>query len=388
MESIIKTYKYKIKANSKLESVFDGWIGSCRTVYNLSLDVRSTAWRMRRANVSKYDLIRQLPELKRGFPWLLDTPSQALQNAVERMDLAYKRFFTGSGFPKWAKKGVYASVTLKQGVRLDMEGNRIFLPKAGWVRYFNSRNIPGLKKIRTVTIKKQVDGYHMSLCVEQDNPCTGQEPLYDNQVVGVDLGVASLATLSDGRAYQNHAALKKWLRRLRVEQRALARKKKGSRARAKCKGRIAKLHLKVANIRKDQHNKATTDIVKGYGGMVIEDLRLLNMTKSAKGSLEDPGTNVRAKSGLNRSLVDASLGSFSDMLEYKAKWYGRSFEKVDPSYTSQTCNVCGHRDPSNRKTQASFECSGCGHRENADINAAKNILARARASTRERRAVA
>ena len=356
-------------------------------MYNLSLDVRSTAWHMRRANVSKYDLIKQLPELKREFPWLLDTPSQALQNAVERMDFSYKRFFAGSGFPKWAKKGIYASVTLKQGVELDMDNGRVSLPKVGWVRYFNSRSISGLKKIRTATIKKQVGGYHVSLCVEQENPCTGQEPLYDNQVVGVDLGVASLATLSDGRAYQNHAALKKWLRRLRVEQRALARKKRGSRARAKCKGRIAKLHLKVANTRKDQHNKATTDIVRGYGGTVIEDLGLLNMTGSAKGSPEDPGTNVRAKSGLNRSLMDASLGSFSHMLEYKAKWYGRSLEKVDPSYTSQTCSVCGHREKENRK-KTTFHCLGCGHKENADVNAAKNILARARASTRKRKAAA
>ncbi|MBE7649021.1 transposase [Tenacibaculum finnmarkense genomovar ulcerans] len=312
-------------------------------------------------------------------------PSQALQQAVERMDISYQNFFKGGGFPKYAKKDFYTSFQVKQGVKITK--NKIYVPNIGWVRYFNSQEIKGLQKIKLITIKKQSDGYFISLCVAQINPFSYIKPMSDSQAVGIDLGVSNLAVLSNGIMYSNPKALKKHADLMRVEQRSLARKVKGSSNRNKCKKRISKLHLKIKNIREDNLKKATTEIVKNYGGFVLEDLKLKNMSKSSKGNAEKHGKNVAQKSGLNKSILDSAMGKFAVYLEYKSDWYARTFEKVDAKYTSQDCFVCGHRSKENRKTQEKFKCVSCGHQDNADVNAAKNILARAKARSRKAQAV-
>lgn len=174
---------------------------------------------------------------------------------------------------------------------------------------------------------------------------------------------------------------------LRVEQRSLARKKKFGSNWYKQKQRVEKLHLSVKRSRKDQLHKLSTQLIDNYGVLVLEDLKLKNMTRSAKGSIEEPGKQVKAKSGLNRSILDAGMGMFGTMLEYKAEWYGRTLVKVDTKYTSQECNACGHVDKESRKREK-FKCTSCGHEAHADLNAAKNILARASASGSKRKAAA
>ena len=158
-------------------------------------------------------------------------------------------------------------------------------------------------------------------------------------------------------------------------QHQLAKKKKFSQNWRKQKARIGKLHLKIKNSRHDFQHKTSTALSKNHALIVVEDLKVVNMSKSAKGTIEQPGSNIRAKSGLNKAILDQGWSEFVRQLEYKAHWQGYQVHKVNPRYTSQRCNECGHTEKDNRVSQSDFECQACGHKANADVNAAKNILA-------------
>ena len=378
---IVKTYKYKLRPTAKQGAIIDQWIHTCRAVYNIALETKIHSWQVYNFSYSKFDLIKQLPELKRDFPWIGQVHSQSLQDVIERMDLAYQFFFKGGGFPKWAARERYRSFAFKQGVHI--EGRFVRLPKLGRIKFFKSRQIEG--EIKRTMIIREADGYYACFTCKLD---------HENQVVptcrkqvGLDLGVAHFVASSDGLLSDPHQQLKAQLRKLRIEQRSLARKKKFGRNWRKQKERINKLHQKIRRKRSDQQHKLSTMLINEYGRIAVEDLRLRNMTRSAKGTIAEPGNQVKAKSGLNRSILDAGMGSFVNMLEYKADWYGRELVKVDPKYSSQKCSKCGEIDKANRK-RGKFFCTSCGHDDHADVNAAKNILARAMASGSKRKALA
>lgn len=375
MKIIKKTYKYKLKINPKQEEKLNGWIHTCRAVYNLALDTKIQAYKTRKVSLSKFDLINQLPELKKEFDWIQEVPSQSLQNVIERMDLAYQSFFKGGGFPKFSKKGNYKSILFKQGVKAD--NKTITLPKIGKINYFNSQDIPKEGKIKRAIVTKEIDGFHISILVEQFAEKKHFNPISDSQAVGLDAGVSLFYALSNGETMKNPKVLQGFERELRIANRSLARKKKKSSNWYKQLKKIQKLHLQTKRVRNDYIQKASTELIHNYRRIVVEDLKVKNMTKSAKGNQEKPGKMVKQKAGLNRVLLDVAIGEFFRQLEYKSDWYNREFVKVDPKYTSQICNSCGHKAKENRKTQSQFSCVSCGHKENADINAAKNILARA-----------
>jgi putative transposase len=203
--------------------------------------------------------------------------------------------------------------------------------------------------------------------IQHDNK--GREP------VGIDRGVSLFAMISNGDKIEAKNPLKSNIKKLKKIQRKLSRKKKFSKNWNKQRLKISRFHNHISNIRKDVLHKSSTSIAKNHGTIVMEDLKTSNMTRSAKGTTENPGKNVKAKSGLNRAILDQGWHMFKVMLEYKSKWYGSVLILVNPQYTSQKCFVCGYTDSENRKTQELFECIKCGHSENADINAAKNILA-------------
>ncbi|WP_462248950.1 RNA-guided endonuclease InsQ/TnpB family protein [Ekhidna sp.] len=375
----IATYKYKLVPNSKVREKFDQWIGTCRCIYNLALETKIYAYKAHNLSLSKFDLIKQLPELKTEHSWMKDVHSQTLQDVIERMDLSYQSFFRGGGFPKWAKKDTYRSFAFKQGVKVV--DNHVYLPKIGKVKFRKSREMLGT--LKRTTIVKEADGYYICFsCEVEITPKASNE----NQV-GIDLGVAHFVATSNGDLYDSNQVLKSHLSALRVEQRSLARKKKFGSNWYKQKERVARLHLKVKRVRKDHHHKLSTQLIDQCGVLLLEDLKLKNMTRSSKGSIDESGKRVKAKSGLNRSILDAGMGMFGTMLEYKAQWYGRTIIKVDPKYTSQECTACGHRAKENR-SGIKFKCASCGHEAHADVNAAKNILARASASGSQRKAVA
>ena len=221
-------------------------------------------------------------------------------------------------------------------------------------------------------MSKKGEHWFVSIQTEQEvaKPVPGS-----TSIVGVDLGVKKFATLSNGRVYEAKNSFKKRQTRLAKLQQRLSKKKKGSSNFKKLKKRINKLHAKIFNIRQDYLHQVSTDISKNHALVVLEDLKVANMSRSASGTLDEPGKMVAAKSGLNRSILDQGWYSFKTMLNYKLEHLGGELLLVDPRYTSQKCSNCGHTVKENRLSQAQFACMQCGHSENADINAAKNILA-------------
>lgn len=352
MQKAIRTYKYKLKLTKVQQETVNSWIGACRVVYNLALETKIEAYK-KGVNLSCYDLIKQLPQLRSEIEWIKDTPAVSLQNAIERLDSAYKSFFKGGGFPKWAKKGKYNSLLFKQGVSVK-EPNVFKLPKLGKVRVFKDRMPNG--KIKTATIIKEMNGYYLSVTFEAETQ--NLYPTNENQVVGIDMGISYFCIDSNGVFKENIRTTKKYEKQLRVANRSLARKKKGSNSWCKQAKAIGKLHSKIARVRKDYLHKVSLEYVKNNSLIVVEDLKVQNMIKNKK---------------LSKHIADASWSMFFDMLSYKSILYQKEFVKVNPQYTSQTCNSCGGVDKANRLSQSKFKCVECGHEENADENAAKNI---------------
>ena len=255
-----------------------------------------------------------------------------------------------------------------QGFKI--ENRRVFLPKIGWISFYKSRKIEG--KPKNITVTREVDGWYFSVQTEME---TSDSVHPSQSMVGIDLGVSRFATLSSGEHIKPLNALGKERARLAKAQRKLARQKKKSNNWKKQKRKIGNIHRKIRNSRNDFLHKASTAISKNHAVVFLEDLRILNMSRSAKGTSDEPGSNVKAKAGLNRSILDQSWGCFKNQLEYKLAWLGGEMRVVDPKYTSQKCPNCHKIDSENRKTQSEFVCQSCSYENNADVVGAMNILA-------------
>ncbi|MFC3331020.1 RNA-guided endonuclease InsQ/TnpB family protein [Paenalcaligenes hominis] len=256
-----------------------------------------------------------------------------------------------------------------QGCQLDQENSRIFLPKLGWVRYRNSREVLGT--VKNVTVSHKAGKWFISIQTERD---VEQPVPQGTSAVGIDMGVARFATLSDGTYYAPLNRFKRHETALRKAQQALSRKIKFSHNWKKAKARVQRIHSRIGNARRDYLHKATTAISQNHAMVCIEDLQVRNLFTSAAGTTEQPGRNVRAKSGLNKAILDQGWFEFRRQLEYKLAWTGGWLVAVPPHYTSQTCPECGHCSQSNRPTQAQFVCVACGVKENADVVGAINVL--------------
>ncbi|GIH60431.1 hypothetical protein Msi02_12480 [Microbispora siamensis] len=302
---------------------------------------------------------------------------------MRRLDKAFRAFFARireghvPGFPRFKGRGWFDTVEWPKdgdGCRWDSQPGHptatfVRLQGIGHVRAHRHRPVRG--RVKTISIKREGSRWYVILSCDdvpaETLPATGA-------AVGVDMGVASLVTTSDGDPLANPRHLEASAGRLAAAQRALACKKRGSKRRRKAVARVAALHAKVRRQRLDTAHKAALTLVRGYDVIVHEDLRIANMTRSAAGAIERPGRNVAAKSGLNRSILDAGWGVFLRVLAYKAESAGRELIAVDPRNTSRTCSRCGHCAKDNRLTQAEFACTTCGHTAHADVNAATNIL--------------
>ena len=251
-------------------------------------------------------------------------------------------------------------------VKLEQGNNRIQLPKIGWVRYRNSRKVLG--EIRSVTVSQSAGQWHVSV-----NTLRQVEPPRhaSTAVVGIDWGVAQFITPSEGRPVDRLSPFKKFLPKLKTLQRRLARKQKFSNNWKKAK--VTQLYQRIANTRKHFLHKVSSDISKNHAVVMVEDLQVKNMSASAAGTREQPGRRVKAKSGLNRSILDASPFELRRQLEYKTRWRGGMLVAVPPMNTSRQCPECGHTSGDNRKRQAQFACLECGFSANADWVAAMNI---------------
>jgi putative transposase len=372
-----KANTYRLYSTPEQERQMAQIAGSCRFVYNLALEQRRHWWRPgRRFNFASQ--CRELTLLRNEVEWLKAAPVHTLQQALKDLDRAYTNWWSGrADAPTPRKKGFNDSFRFPDPVSLKIErtgtsSGRMKLPKLGWVRLRGWYEIPG--DICNITVSRR--GGQWVAAVQWQREI---EPPIESTLpaVGIDVGVVVFAALSDGTSIApvNHGKLA--LRSLRRAQRSLARKKRGSANRRKAIRRVAKVQQRVANARKDFLHKHSTAIAKSHGTVVVEALKVRNMSASAKGTVEQPGRNVRQKAGLNRSILDQGWGAFRSMLRYKLADRGGQIIEVSAAYTSQACSDCGVIDAQSRQDQARFVCVDCGYAANADTNAAINILRRA-----------
>lgn len=308
------------------------------------------------------------------YNFLKECPAHCLQQKLKDLERAFLDCFDkrqpGKRLPTKRKKNIHDSIRFPEPKHIELEHSRIKLPKLGWIKFYNSLKLHGI--IRNVTISRQGNHWYISICVAQELMIPKELPTL---AIGIDCGIANFVATSKGALIAPINSYRHWMGRLAVLQRRLAKKVKFSNNWKKFLVKIRKLHCKIANIRRDFLHKITTGLSKSHAMVVVEALRIKNMSKSAKGTLDNPGQNVKAKSGLNKSILDQGWGEFKRQLKYKLEWAGGVLVEVNPQYTSQKCSQCGHTHANNRTTQQSFCCMACNYNEHADINAAKNILA-------------
>ena len=305
----------------------------------------------------------------RAHPWLADMPAQALQQSLKDLERAYTNFSEKrTEAPDFHKKGRKDSFRIPQGFQVDNQNGNIKLPKLGWMRYRKSRDIEGEPKNVTVTL---VNGRAFISIQTERGVETPKHP--SNSSVGLDWGIKKFYTLSNGEYEDQLSPLQQFAVKLAKLQRVLSRKKKFSKNWKKAKFKVSKLHNQIANIRKDFVHKSSNDLSKNHAVVFIEDLCIRNMSKSARGSQEKHGKNVKRKSALNRAVLDASPFELRRQLQYKLTWRGGLLLAVPPQNTSRRCPACGKVSADNRKTQETFTCVQCRFTANADFVAAVNI---------------
>jgi len=358
----LQAFKFELMPNGEQLRNLRQFAGSCRFVYNKGLALNVERYEKKEKRLGYAGLCALLPNWKMEHEFLSDVPAQALQQALKNLERAYTNFFQKrADFPKFKKKGQRESFRIPQGFEVDNQNGRVKVPKVGWMRYRKSQDVLG--EACNVTISESCGKWFVSIQTEREV----EKPLHPStSAVGMDWGVVNFATLSDGEVIDQCQPLKKFLPKLAKLQRRMAKKKKFSKNWRKAKARITKLHTKVANIRKDFVHKVSNSISKNHVVVCVEDLQVQNMSKRST-------KKVAQKSGLNRSILDASPFELRRQLEYKTQWQGGLLVPVPPQNTSRKCPECGHTSAENRKTQSKFVCVSCGFSANADWVGAWNI---------------
>ncbi|MGP5338167.1 RNA-guided endonuclease InsQ/TnpB family protein [Psychrobacter maritimus] len=403
---INKAYKFRLEPNAEQQIILNNLVGSARFVWNQMLAISFEMF-AKNEFINATNLVNKIIDLKNNPDFdFLRTHANAvsLQQKIRDLASAWSRFFDSKTHtrlkenkkkprkPKFFKLVDGTEIQLRplmprfkrksdgrDSIRLvqfdkycRIEGNRVKLPNGvGFVKFKKSQDIIGT--IKNVTISKKSGHWYVSFGTER---ALSENPIHPStSAIGIDLGITKLITTSDGQYIKPKNSFKANQVKLAKLQRGLAKKVKFSANWKKQNRKIQKLHHHIANIRHDYLHKITTTISKNHAMIACEDLKVANMSKSASGTKEKKGRHVKAKSGLNKSILDQGWGMMVNMLEYKQQWQGGLLIKVNPRYTSQTCFECKHIAKENRRTQANFECVKCTYIANADVNAARNILA-------------
>jgi len=317
----------------------------------------------------------ELTELRREVTWLADLPAQTGQQVLADLDLAWQQCRSSlAGAPVLKRKRHPTGLRFPQGVevrRLNRGWGAVKLPKLGEMRFRWTRELPGV--VRHATVSGSGDRWHVSFCLE-----VRSAPAQPNGLppVGVDRGVEVAFMTSDGQAFDREMWRPKEHERLVRLERRRAAQQPGSNRYLRTTRQIAALHRRASDRRHDFAHKLSTHLAKNHGLVAIEALVVANMTRSARGTIEKPGRNVAAKSGLNRAILNKGWGLVSGQLRYKCPWYGSVLVEVPAPDTSVTCPVCGIVDTASRPQRAVFLCACCGHQDHADRNAAINIRER------------
>ena len=369
--------RYRLYPTPAQQAVLRDHCGHARYVWNLAVE-QHAHWRPGRASAPGYlEQCRQLTAARAANPWLAAGSHTVQQQALRDFTQALAAFFdpgNPAGRPSWRKAGRDEGfrITGRRGRQWDVrrvsrKAGQVWVPKAGWVRFRWSRPVPPGAKSYRVTMDR-AGRWHIAFAViPEPIPAPG-----NGQAVGIDRGVTVSAALSTGELLHAPGLTGPERRRVRRLQRKLARARRGSNRRGQVKHAIARLRARESDRRKDWAEKASTGIARRFDLIRVEDLKIANMTRSAKGTAENPGRNVRAKAGLNREILRSGWGLLVRRLPDKAP--GR-VEKVKPQFTSQRCSACGQVDANSRESQARFACTACGYACNADVNAARNIAA-------------
>jgi putative transposase len=376
---VMQAYKFKLIPKPAQERKLRQVVGCCRWAYNKALELQIARYENGEKKLSYPELCKALTSWRsqEGSKFLSDAPTHPLQQSLKDLERAYSNFFAKrADFPKFKKKGTKSSFRYPdpKQIKLDEQNKRIYLPKIGWMRYRKSQEISGT--IKQVTVSEHAGYWYMSVQIEREIE-TPSHPA--TAMVGVDFGIAKFAVLSDGTMYEPKNSYRKRKKQRARAQRSLSRKQIGSANSRKAKRKLQRIHKKIADTRLDFQHKFSTTVSKSHAVIVIEDLQVSNMSRSAAGTIEQPGSNVRAKSGLNTSILDQAWYEARRQLEYKQKWRGGTVIAVPAHHTSQRCADCDYVNPDNRISQSDFRCLECGNSANADLNAARNILAAGRA---------
>lgn len=354
---MLKAIKIRIYPNLPTRDFFARQFGACRWIYNRALFLRTEAWIGEKKNISHGALSKMLTEAKqeKETAWLKEVNSQALQQSLRHLDVAYQKFWRKeTKFPKFKKKHGHQSFTVPQGFKL--KDGKLRLPKCDSIRI--QRKFELGVTIKKVTISMNPAGrYFASLFIEVPQP----KPLKrTKKTIGIDLGLTHFLVTSDGEKVASPEFLKRSSRRLRLRQRSLSRRAKGSRGRERQRVLVARIHERISDRRKDFLHKLSTRLIRENQVMAVEDLSVRNMMKNRC---------------LSKSISDQGWGQFLSMLRYKAEWYGRTILVADRFFpSSKRCSACGWVNENLPLSVRSWSCPSCLAKHDRDINAAKNIL--------------
>ncbi len=362
---IHKAYRYELDPNNSQRSSLLQHAGIARFTYNWGLDQRIKLYKNNQGNDRFTDPMKQhklLTSLKKTqFPWMYECSKCAPQEALRNLGRSFKNFQRGLkqgkriGFPKFKSKGANDSFRLYGTIRF--EERKIQLPKLGKIRIKERRKQYCKGRILSVTVKRRANRWFVSITVEEN--IKDPKPIV-SYAVGVDLGIKTLATLSDGTIFSNPRALGLRIKKLRKLSKSLSRKKKGSKNREKAKLRLARMHLKIFNVRQDTLHKLSTYLAKSHSKIVIENLGVSGMMKNRR---------------LARAIADVGFYEFRRQLEYKCQWYGSRFEVAPRTFpSSKRCSSCGHKKKELSLSEREYECGECGLKIDRDLNAALNLV--------------
>ena len=359
---MVKGFRYRIYPNKEQEKQINQMLGNARFVYNWALDRRIKEYQAEKKNISAFTLMTELTQLKKRpeYDWLKLSVAQSLQQSIVNMDKAFTRFFKQKkGFPKFKSKhkGTH-KVGFPQNTKVDFENNKVSVNKIGWIKTKISRTFDG--KIKTATIEKTPTGkFFVSITVELPDVKVKQKPISKTNAVGIDTGIKTFATLSDGTEIENPKHLKNNLQRLKVLQKRASKKQKGSANRKKANLQVARLHEKIANQRLDFLHKTTTAIAKQYDTVACENLNISGMLRNHK---------------LAQSIADLGLGKFYTFLQYKMIEQGGNYLEIGRFAPSSKMCGCGAINKNLQLSDREWVCHECGTINQRDILAANNIL--------------